>query len=118
MKRVLVATALVCVSTTGCVAGPGGVHNAANRTLAGVAIGTLLGGVAGHAMGDTAGGLALGAIAGGGVGAVMNPKVLDNDTRGYCYVVDAHGQPIALPSDSVECKAAMAGSASPVVQQP
>lgn len=102
-------SALVSLGTTGCVAGPGGAYNAANRAITGIAIGTLLGGAAGAAMGDPLTGVAVGAMAGGGIGAAMNPKTFDNrDTRGYCYTVDAQGNPIMVPLDSVECKEAAA----------
>ena len=119
MKHVLIASALLCLGTTGCVAGPGGVHNAANRTLAGSALGALLGGVAGAAAGDVSGGAVIGAIAGGGIGAVVgavaggalgaavNPDtVFRRDTRGYCYTVDAQGQPITILANAADCRAA------------
>jgi len=114
MKSALVPIcALICLGTSGCVAGPGGTYNAANRTLAGVAIGTVLGGLGGKAMGDPITGVAVGAIAGGGIGAIMNPKVFgDPSTRGYCYSVDAYGRPIMVSVDSVECKEAMARAAA------
>ena len=88
-----IATSLLC---TGCVAGPGGSNNAANRTIAGVAVGSLLGGLAGGATGSGAfTGAAVGAIAGGALGAAVNPQhVFRPDTRGYCYRVDAQGNPI------------------------
>ena len=112
MKFKLVAfSAIACLANSGCVAGPGGSHNAANRTIVGIAAGALLGGVAGQAAGDAFSGAILGAAVGGGIGAVMNPTVFDGDTRGYCYTVDAQGRAIAIPADSVECKAAAAAQA-------
>ena len=117
MKVALVTiSALVSLGTSGCVAGPGGVHNAANRTLGGIAIGTLLGGAVGQAAGDPITGALVGAVAGGGIGAIMNPNSLDRDTRGYCYSVDPQGNQIMLPSDSVECKAAQARAAQQAAQ--
>jgi hypothetical protein len=108
-SKVVAVAAFVCLGTTGCVAGPGGSYNAANRTIAGAAIGALLGGLGGSAIGDPLSGAAVGAVAGGGIGAVMNPKTFgDPSTRGYCYSVDAYGNPIMVPLDSVECKEAMA----------
>jgi hypothetical protein len=102
-------SALVCLASAGCVAGPGGSYNAANRTITGIAIGTLLGAGAGQAAGNPMTGALIGAIAGGGMGAMMNPNMIhQRDTRGYCYTVDAQGQPIMVPIDSVECKAAAA----------
>ena len=119
MKFTLIAiTASVCLGSSGCVAGPGGTYNAANRTIVGVAAGALLGGVVGQAVGDPFSTAILGAVAGGGIGAVMNPKVFDGDTRGYCYTVDAEGRAVAIPADSVECKAAAAAqSGAPIPAQ-
>ena len=91
---VFLAAGLAC---SGCVAGPGGANNAANRTVAGAAAGALLGGVAGRAIGmDTATGAVTGALAGGVLGAAVNPNEVfrRRDTRGYCYLVDAEGRPI------------------------
>ena len=104
MKRLelnlAVAASLVC---SGCVAGPGGSNNAANRTIAGAAAGAVLGGITGRAVGsDAFTGAAVGAIAGGAVGAAINPeKVFRRDTRGYCYLVDAQGQPVYDPQGQV-----------------
>ena len=110
MKLALVAaSAVMCLGSSGCVAGPGGAYNAANRTIAGAAIGTILGGLGGAALGDPISEAAVGAVAGGGIGAVINPKTFgDPSTRGYCYSVDSYGNPIMVPLDSVECKDAMA----------
>ena len=117
MKTMLIAgSAIVSLGSAGCVAGPGGTYNAANRTIAGAGVGALLGGVVGSAVGDPFSAAILGAVAGSGIGAVMNPTVFDRDTRGYCYTVDAQGNPVAIPADSVECKAAAARAGSPVPQ--
>jgi hypothetical protein len=111
--KIVAISALVCVGSSACVAGPGGAYNAANRTVAGVGIGALLGGIAGAAAGDPATGVVIGSLAGGGIGAAMNPRTFDKrDTRGYCYTVDAQGQPIMVPLDSVECKEAAARAAA------
>jgi len=107
MKFKLVAiSALFSLASAGCVAGPGGSHNAANRAIAGIAAGTLLGGAAGQALGDPFTGAILGAMAGGGIGAAINPEVFERDTRGYCYTIDAQGTPIQAPIDSIECQTA------------
>ena len=117
MKVTLVTiSAVACLGSSGCVAGPGGSYNAANRTIVGAAAGALLGGVAGQAMGDPFSAAILGAVAGGGIGAAMNPTVFDRDTRGYCYTVDAQGRAVAIPADSVECKAAAAQAGTAVPQ--
>ena len=112
MKITLITiSAAICLGSSGCVAGPGGTYNAANRTIAGVGIGAVLGGVVGSAVGDPFSAAIMGAVAGGGIGAVMDPTVFDRDTRGYCYTVDAQGNPVSHPADSVECKTAAAAQA-------
>jgi uncharacterized protein YcfJ len=88
-----IAGSVLC---TGCVAGPGGSNNAANRTIVGVAAGAAVGGLAGKAVGsDPFTGAVVGALAGGALGAAVNPNhTFRRDTRGYCYMVDAQGRPI------------------------
>jgi hypothetical protein len=116
-SKFVAISVFVCLGSSGCVAGPGGAYNAANRTVAGVGAGALLGGIIGAVAGDVTTGVVVGSLAGGGIGAAMNPEVFDKrDTRGYCYTVDAQGQPIMIPIDSVECKEAAAravGNAAP-----
>lgn len=110
--KVIALSAIVCIGSSGCVAGPGGAYNAANRTVAGAAAGALLGGIIGAATGDPSSGIVIGSAAGAGIGAAINPKIFENrDTRGYCYTVDANGRPIMVPVDSVECKEAAARAA-------
>ena len=108
MKSALVIVpGLICLATAGCVAGPGGSSNAGNRTIAGVAIGSLLGGVVGAATGSSAiGGVVVGAVAGGAVGAAVNPEMFDRGTRGYCFAADAQGRPIVVDLNEADCKAA------------
>ena len=93
LLKFAIAGSVLC---TGCVAGPGGSNNAANRTIVGVAAGAALGGAAGKAVGsDALTGALVGAIAGGALGAAVNPnQVFRRDTRGYCYLVDADGRPV------------------------
>lgn len=113
MKSVRVMIpAMICLASSGCVAGPGGSANAANRTITGVALGSLLGGVVGGATGHAMSGVVLGAFAGGAAGAAINPNP-NRNTRGYCYTVDQQGQPIMVDMDAAECKAA---GGSPVTQ--
>ena len=50
--KVLAMTFAIALACTGCVAGPGGSNNAANRTITGAAIGAALGGLAGSAIGS------------------------------------------------------------------
>lgn len=104
--RILIP-ALISLASTGCVAGPGGFSDAGNRTIAGVALGSLLGGVAGAASGNGAiGGVVVGAVAGGAVGAAVNPNMGRRDTRGYCFAADQQGRPIVLDLDQADCMAA------------
>jgi len=102
----LLVPALVCLASSGCVAGPGGSYNAANRTVAGIAIGGLLGAAVGGATGSAISGAAIGSVAGGAAGAIMNPRAIDRGTRGYCYTVDQYGSPIVVDMDEATCKAA------------
>ena len=94
--KILIVTSAIALACTGCVAGPGGSNNAANRTITGAAIGAALGGLAGGGIGtDPLTGAVVGAVAGGALGAAVNPnQVFRRDTRGYCYMVDAQGRPI------------------------
>ena len=91
--KAAITASILC---TGCVAGPGGSNNAANRTITGAAARAVLGGLAGSALGsNAASGAIVGAIAGGAVGAAVNPNhVFRRDTRGYCMLVDSQGQPV------------------------
>lgn len=94
---------LASVVSSGCVAGPGGANNAANRAITGIAVGAVLGGAAGKATGVGAfDGAAAGAIVGGALGAAVNPnQVFKRDTRGYCYVTDESGRPVLGPDGQV-----------------
>jgi uncharacterized protein YcfJ len=95
MKFTKAVPAMIVLASAGCVAGPGGVNNTANRTISGAGIGALIGGLAGAALGGQAfAGAAAGSVVGGAVGATINPKVFHRDTRGYCYTVDAEGRVI------------------------
>jgi len=96
MKTLIIASA-IALGCTGCVAGPGGSNNAANRTITGAAIGAAVGGLAGSAVADPLSGAVVGAVAGGALGAAVNPNhVFRPDTRGYCYMVDAQVGPIVM----------------------
>lgn len=108
MKSALVMIpGLMCLASTGCVAGPGGSSNAGNRTIAGAAIGSILGGVVGAATGSGAiSGVVVGAVAGGALGAAVNPEMFDKGTRGYCFAADAQGRPIVIDLNEADCKAA------------
>ena len=97
MKTSLLVIGIVgLLSSAGCVAGPGGSDNAANRTITGAAAGAAIGGLAGSAMGAGAvTGAAVGAVAGGALGAATNPNhTYRRDSRGYCVLVDEHGNQV------------------------
>ena len=97
MKTSLLVFGLVgSLSSAGCVAGPGGSNNAANRTIAGAAAGAALGGLAGSAIGSGAvTGAMVGAVAGGALGAAINPNhTFKRDSRGYCVLVDENGNQV------------------------
>jgi uncharacterized protein YcfJ len=96
MRNALILMSACSLACGGCVAGPGGSNNAANRTIAGAAAGALLGGAGGKLAGmGVAEGAVIGAVAGGALGAAVNPQtVFHRDTRGYCYTVDAQGRVI------------------------
>ena len=94
--RLLVIGIVGSLSSAGCVAGPGGSDNAANRTITGAAAGAAIGGLAGSAMGAGAvTGAAVGAVAGGAIGAAINPNhTFKRYTRGYCVLVDENGNQV------------------------
>ena len=94
--NILKLSAAISLACAGCVAGPGGSNNAANRAITGAAAGALLGGLGGLAIGmDAMSGAVTGAVVGGAAGAAVNPEaVFRRDTRGYCYTVDAQGNVI------------------------
>ena len=97
MKTKLLVIGIVgSLSSAGCVAGPGGSNNAASRTITGAAAGAAIGGLAGSAMGSGAvTGAMVGAVAGGALGAAINPNhTFRRDTRGYCVLVDEHGNQV------------------------
>jgi uncharacterized protein YcfJ len=70
-----------------------------SHTLGGALIGAAAGALGGQAMGGNAiAGAAAGMVAGGAIGAATTPKGARQpkyyrDTRGYCYYIDAQGQP-------------------------
>ena len=96
MRHAVIVIAAVSLACGGCVAGPAGSNNAANRAVAGAGVGALLGGIAARAAGMGAvDGMVVGAVAGGALGAAVNPnEVFHRDTRGYCYTVDGQGRVI------------------------
>ena len=97
MKTSLLVTGIVVsLSSAGCVAGPGGSNNAANRTILGAAAGAALGGAAGKAVGtNVMTGAVVGAVAGAAAGAAINPNHgFKRDTRGTCVLVDEYGRTV------------------------
>jgi uncharacterized protein YcfJ len=69
------------------------------RTAVGAGVGAAIGAAAGTAVGaDPITGAAAGMVAGGAIGALVKGPVIKDrqyyrDSRGYCYYVDAKGNP-------------------------
>jgi uncharacterized protein YcfJ len=84
---------------TGCATDPYGRSSVESRATLGVLIGGALGAIAGRAAGvDPVTGAAVGMVAGGTAGVLVKGPVINGrqyyrDSRGYCYYVDASGQP-------------------------
>src|SRR5688572_15002262 len=95
MKILIIASA-ISLTCTGCVAGPGGSDNAANRTITGAAIGAAIGRLAGGSVGSyPLGGAVVGVVGGGALGAAVIPDdVFRGAAGGYCYMGDVQGRPI------------------------
>jgi len=89
---------------TGCATDPYGRSSIENRATIGVLAGGALGAIVGRAAGvDPVAGAAAGMLAGGAAGILNKGPVVRGrqyyrDSRGYCYYVDAAGQPTYDPS--------------------
>lgn len=95
MKRLLIsAAAVTSLSLGGCATTPASDHVVAGAAT-GAAVGAATGAVAGAVLPGigTATGAVAGAVLGGVAGAVIAGRQYYRDTRGYCYYVDANGQP-------------------------
>jgi uncharacterized protein YcfJ len=84
----------------GCATDPySGRADVSSRVMGGALVGGAVGAVGGAALGSSAVvGAAAGAVAGGAIGAATTAHVSKHrkyyrDTRGYCYFIDASGQP-------------------------
>lgn len=99
MKNAIISVLVASgVALGGCASNPYGTANNSDMTRAatGAAVGAAAGAVAGKVIGgvSTTEGALAGAVLGGVLGAVINGKQYYRDTRGYCYYVDANGQPV------------------------
>jgi outer membrane lipoprotein SlyB len=99
VKNVHLATLVVLPLLSACATDPYGKPNIGGRLIGGALIGAAAGAVGGSAIGvDPITGAAAGMVAGGAIGAASTARVghgrkYYKDTRGYCYYVDASGQP-------------------------
>jgi hypothetical protein len=100
VKHVLLTSLMVLPLLSACTTDPyTGRPDAASRIMGGALIGGALGAVGGGALGGHAiTGAAAGMVAGGALGAATTaqippPRRYYRDTRGYCYYIDASGQP-------------------------
>jgi len=95
MKRLFVSAAVASsLALGGCASNPQTDHMVAGEAT-GAAIGAGAGAIAGSVLPGigTAAGAVAGAVLGGVAGAVIAGHQYYRDTRGYCYYVDASGQP-------------------------
>ena len=101
MKRAYLASLLALPLLTSCATDPyTGRTDAGSRAMAGALMGAAAGALGGQAMGvSPVAGAAAGMVAGGAVGYAVpfgsgGPRRhYYKDTRGYCYYLDAAGQP-------------------------
>ncbi len=101
MKRVFVTSLLALPLLASCATDPyTGRPDAGSRAMGGALIGAAVGALGGQAAGiSPVAGAAAGMVAGGAVGYATSavggaPKRhYYRDTRGYCYYLDAAGQP-------------------------
>ena len=104
MKNALLPLSVTAFLLTGCATDPYGRSSIENRATIGVLAGGALGAIVGRAVGvDPVTGAAAGMLAGGAAGILIKGPVVRGrqyyrDSRGYCYYVDAAGQPTYDPS--------------------
>ena len=104
MNKALLPVLAASSLLAGCATDPYGRSRIEDRALVGVLGGAALGALAGHAVGvDPITGAIGGAVAGGAAGMLIKGPVVDGrqyykDSRGYCYYVDATGQPVYDPA--------------------
>jgi hypothetical protein len=99
VTKVLLPVLVSIPLLTGCATDPYGRSSVENRATMGVLIGGALGAIAGRAAGvDPVTGAAAGMALGGTAGVLIKGPMIGGrqyyrDSRGYCYYVDAKGQP-------------------------
>ena len=101
MKRALLTSVLALPLLTSCATDPyTGRADAGSRTMAGALVGAAAGALGGRVLGaGPVVGAAAGMVAGGAVGYASSTgggahrRHYYRDTRGYCYYLDAEGQP-------------------------
>lgn len=104
MKNALLPVPVTALLLAGCATDPYGRSSIENRATIGVLVGGALGAVVGRAAGvNPVAGAAAGMLAGGAAGVLIKGPVIGGrqyyrDSRGYCYYVDAAGQPTYDPS--------------------
>lgn len=104
MKNALLPVSVTAFLLTGCATDPYGRSSIENRATIGVIAGGALGAIVGRAAGvDPVAGAAAGMLVGGAAGVLIKGPVIRGrqyyrDSRGYCYYVDAAGQPTYDPS--------------------
>jgi uncharacterized protein YcfJ len=100
VKHALLTTLLAVPLLSACATDPYGNHDVGTRTMGGALVGAAVGALAGGAMGSSpVTGAAAGMVAGGAIGAATSAvhthhRQYYRDTRGYCYYIDASGQPV------------------------
>ncbi|HEU0311510.1 MAG TPA: YMGG-like glycine zipper-containing protein [Sphingomicrobium sp.] len=99
MKQfVLASVAVGSLALSACATDPYGrpYDPQARGAITGAAVGAGAGAVGGAVIGGISPveGALVGAVLGGVAGAIINNKQYYRDTRGYCYYVDQHGNPV------------------------
>jgi hypothetical protein len=99
VKHALLASLLTLPLLCGCATDPYGRPDIGERTMGGALLGTAAGALGGAALGGRPiEGAAAGMVLGGALGAATTARTKHRrhyyrDTRGYCYYLDAAGQP-------------------------
>lgn len=104
MTKALLPLLFTTTLLAGCATDPYGRRSIESRATMGVLVGGALGALGGNAIGlDPVSGAAIGMAAGGAAGMlikgpVRNGRQYYKDSRGYCYYVNAQGQPTYDPA--------------------
>lgn len=97
MKRAILLSAVAgSLAVSACTSDPYYNDQQARRAATGAAIGAVGGAVVGAVVPgvNPVTGAVVGGVLGGVAGAVIKGRQYYRDTRGYCYYVDSHGNPI------------------------